>query len=166
MRVTCFQCLAKTIASFPKLAFKVGSWQAWLEPAMHRWMGWADLAFYHWATVLGHWFTDLSLSWKFEPNQTWLSFFAALGEGPPFLTKKSWFCLMVWKNYILNLDHLLIWAYPENFSKIGKSGLFCWFVKGSFPPFFAKNLIFCLSIEKYSPSTLIIYCSGLFLVII
>ena len=36
-------------------------------------------------------FIGISLSWKFEPNQTWLIFFADMGDSPSFFVKKSRF---------------------------------------------------------------------------
>ena len=86
--------------------------------------GWEKIHLKSWS------FMDHSLSWKFEPSQTWLSFFLRIwGNFPPFL-KKMRFCLGVWKKYIVNLDRLLIWTLSKIwhfylFVDMGGTHLFC-----------------------------------------
>ena len=86
--------------------------------------GWEKIHLKSWS------FMYHSLSWKFEPSQTWLSFFLAdLGEFPPF-SEKMRFCLGVWKKYIVNLDRLLIWTLSKIwhfylFVDMGGTHLFC-----------------------------------------
>ena len=106
--------------------------------------------------ILFNWIIAMSLFWKFERNRTWLSFLFAGGVSSAPHLQIIIFCLGVQKNYTLNLDNLLIWAYPE-MSKVRHGWVFVLILR--VPPFFAKISRFCLELEKCLPSTLILYKS-------
>lgn len=113
--------------------------------------GWEKIHLKSWS------FMYHSLSWKFEPSQTWLSFFLAdLGEFPPFSEKNEILLRGVKK------IHRKSWSIIDlNFKQNLTFLPFCWY--GGYPPFLPKMWNFAWGLEKISASTLVIYWPELFL---
>ena len=106
-----------------------------------------------------------SLPWKFEPNPSWLSFWLIWGVLPPFSAKKSGIGFEGVKIFVTNFDHLLVLAYPENFSQIRVGWVFGW-LWGVLPPFFAEKSGFGLGgvkffVTNFDPGLVLVYPENL-----
>ena len=94
--------------------------------------------------------SQIQIGWVFELS--WFSFWLILRGGglpQPLFAKKSDFGVDGVKNFVANIDHSLVLAYPENLSQIRVGWVFGWFWWAFTSPLFCQKIGFWLRWGKF-----------------